>query len=195
MLSRSELRLITLQETTTVSGATLGNAAGSVGSFLVQPHSRTVAPKTAFHMLHTRSCYRCKVHRVRRTAHEPYSPRDDRRARLLDMRRLLPNGGRRTHLDPSSGFDAMASDRPRRHRGCRPARPLRNAGIRDPGGRGVCAPRNPPSPKRMSHLRDPRNHMPGVRKGQPAMPGVPARCRNRPMTPALRVLPAGLEIE
>jgi hypothetical protein len=70
-LFRSEVRLITLQEATTVSAATLGNATSSFCSFGAQPTKRSVTQISAFHIPNTRSRLPAEVHRVRLTASGP----------------------------------------------------------------------------------------------------------------------------
>ena len=48
MLRRSELRLTTLQETTTVSGPTFGSSTSTFRSFPVQPQTNAAAQTTTF---------------------------------------------------------------------------------------------------------------------------------------------------
>jgi hypothetical protein len=71
MLRRSGLRLITLHETTTVSGGTVGNATSFFGSFCEQLDSSIVTQSIQFRIPRTRSRLPRKVHRVHPTPSAP----------------------------------------------------------------------------------------------------------------------------
>jgi hypothetical protein len=65
MLSLFSVRLMTLQETTTVSGTTSGKATFAVGSFASHAQRIKDATKSDFHIARTRSRLQREVYRVR----------------------------------------------------------------------------------------------------------------------------------
>lgn len=172
MLSLSEARLITLQETTTVSGATSGSAIRSSCPLRVQP-SRIKAPHTSdLRITRTRSRLPVKVHRVRPAGSEAYSPKDGPRARLPDVRRMLPNRNRRPHPDRCAGPGPVARDGSRGHRERRATGAFRDGRVRDARRWIVRTLGNEGQSSCVPDLRSSSNHVPGVREGKPAMSGI-----------------------